>query len=170
MPVVGSAIGAIPIAVAAGLQVTRRATGSYTLSGTVGGTPLGLRCAGADTVAKTAAVGTLDFNSAGTYTNIVCGMGTADSSGNTVVGSSTLAGDSAITAALVTAVNDPTTQYGITFTAGQGVFKWKAGGKISGLGGPTDGVISITAAGDGGPTPPNCTNHFTVAGVITAAF
>jgi hypothetical protein len=54
------------------------------------------------------------------------------------------------------------------------VFTWTTAlpagpGKITGNG-DADGVISITAAFDGGPTPPNCTNHFTVAGSITGQF
>jgi hypothetical protein len=64
-------------------------TGSYTFSTAIGGSPLSLRCAFTD-----GTIGTLDVNSTGTYAFIGCGTGTLDSTGNTVVSSSTLAAGS----------------------------------------------------------------------------
>jgi hypothetical protein len=171
--------------------------GTYAFGPVAGASPLTLACAGvsADDTVADSGVAVVNANSTGTYTNSVCGTGTATSTAGSsaatvVVGPTEGASD------LQEAANGAS--YGITFTAGQGVITW--GGTISGSGAisiganfdeqptwvgpvppstPGSALIAdalgtgVNGAGTGG-TPPagrnDCTNHFTVNGAFTGTY
>jgi hypothetical protein len=163
------------------VPLTGGGTGSYAFDTSVGGTLLQLTCAGVDSPSNTTAVFQVGVASQGTYNNIVCGTGSADSPGgqlNTRVFSTTLlSGNPQIVTDLTNAI--PGVAYRMFFAAGQGRFEWLPSSTIwtAGSGGtPTytglaergnDGVISIVPAFDNNPFANQCTTHFTVAGAIT---
>jgi hypothetical protein len=161
-------------------------SGSYSFDTKVQGSGnLSFRCVGVS--GSAAAAGQIDVTSKGTYSNNVCGTGSASSGAagdNAVSGTPNFVGDPTIANGFVTAI--PNVKYSIGFNAGQGTFTWTTGSSISRVSQNTsgaDGVISITAAfnhlnADGTAGTPGsanfqggeCTDQFTVAGAITGQF
>jgi hypothetical protein len=152
--------------------------GTYTFSSATGPGGLNLNCAGADTSGN-AGAGTLQVNSQGTFTNTVCGTGSANSTGNTLVSSQLIAGSPTVLANTATAVAG--SQYDIRFVAGQGLFFWRPSTGVENVGGVGTGTVpagyvEIGAQLDNGSgtpgsaTSPNCTRHFSVTGAISGQF
>jgi hypothetical protein len=146
-------------------------SGSYSFASGQGTTPLHLVCAGVDSANN---VGVSDVNtpSNGSYSNTVCGTGSATSnSGQTGPGTATtLAGSPNPGNDLVAKL--PTASYAINFDGGQGTYKWGAGSSIHSVvaGLPADGVITIGANFDANQQAGQCTTHFTVTGAIAGSY
>jgi hypothetical protein len=151
-------------------------SGSFSFASGQGTTPLHLICAGANTTTDEVGVADVNSNSAGNYTNTVCGTGSATSN----VGQNSLAApvsvifDTSATPHLGTDLTNaiPGVAYGISFAGGQGTFKWGSASSIKSLNAalPADGAISIGANFDANQQAGQCTTHFTVTGAITGQF
>jgi hypothetical protein len=156
-------------------------TGNYTFSDTASTTGLKLECLVVDAgVAADASEGTVDVSSQGSYSNSVCGTGSATNTGantlNSALDRTTLSTEVNTDA---NKVNWTNTKYSISFVGGQGTFDWTSAagsGGITGLGGAHDGAISIGAdfnSTDGGAKGSanaqnnECTVNFEVNGVLT---
>jgi hypothetical protein len=170
---------------------TQGGSGGYTFTaGLAGDSNLHVTCTGHDTsdpaVTEVWEFSNPPFVSVGTYHNIVCGTGTADSTSNSpgalvlMGGTSTFPG-TAFDGALSGAA------YHILFVAGQGILGWTPASMIRGSipdpdptapsGSTFGGVVEITPAVDPddgfNPPPPNgngCTDHFTLIGSISGDY
>lgn len=130
--------------------------GTYTFNNVVGSTTLNLNCVASD--GNGVSVDQLSTISSGSYTNTVCGTGTATSTDaqNTVTpthvnGTENLSG--------LYPLDD--FGYTIQFAGGAGVFQF-TDPAVTGA-----GAIDITAQGDANQAGGQCTTHFSVAGALT---